>query len=64
MAKNKITGLTPLGDKTILTPNIYIASDYSILWDCTTYFYDLQLKLNGKEIKLDQTKFLRHLNAI
>jgi len=36
VAQNKITGLTPLGDKIILTPNMYIAYDYSILSDCTT----------------------------
>jgi len=36
MTKNKITALTPSENKTILTPNMYIAYDYSILSDYTT----------------------------
>jgi len=57
VAQNKITVLTPLEDNTILTPNMYIAYDYSILSNYTTLIYDFQLKLNPKVIKIDQIKF-------
>jgi hypothetical protein len=57
VTKNIITGLTPTEDKKNLTPNMYIAHNYSILSDYTTKIYDLQLKLNGKGNKFDQIKF-------
>jgi len=57
VTKNKITGLTPPENKTILTPNKYIAHGYSILSDYTTKICDFQLKLYGKEIKHYQIIF-------
>ena len=36
VTQNKITGLTPLENKIILTPNMYIAHGYSILSVQTT----------------------------
>ena len=36
--RKKLTRLTPPENKTIVTLNIYIAHDYSILSDCTMIF--------------------------
>jgi len=35
---------------------VYITHDFRILSDYTTQIYDLQVKSNGKMIKIDQIK--------
>jgi hypothetical protein len=40
----------------ILTPYVYIKHDYTVLSDYTTLICDIQVKLNGEEIKFDQIK--------